>query len=111
MRDPKKNGSGDTLRLLVLVTQIGLCIVTAIAISGLLGYGVDRLLGSSPVGILIGLFLGIFAGFSSAWSLIARYVKTPEEKPLPPVDTERELAEREFRKWKEEREKRGGDDV
>ena len=101
MRDQrKKKQTGETMRLLFLVTQIGLCMVSALAVGGLLGYGADRLFHTLPVLTIIGLFLGIAAGFRSTWVLVAKYAKDPETPAAEPVDTKQAEAEAEFRRWK-----------
>ena len=62
MRDSrKKKQTGETMRMLFLVTQIGLCMMSAIAVGGLLGYGLDRLLGTLPILTIGGLLLGVAA--------------------------------------------------
>ncbi len=104
MRVPnKKKQTGETMRMLFLVTQVGLCMVSALAVGGLLGYGADRLLGTLPWITILGLFLGIAAGFRSVWSLIARYTKDPAEEVKPVKDRKLAEAEEEFRRWKQER--------
>ncbi|MBR5711969.1 MAG: AtpZ/AtpI family protein [Lachnospiraceae bacterium] len=91
------------MRAIFLVTQIGLCMASALAVGGLLGYGADRLLKTLPVFTIIGLFLGIAAGFRSVWALVARYTKDPEEPVAPVKDPKMEAAEEEFRQWKNRR--------
>ena len=101
MRDQrKKKQTGETMRMLFLVTQIGLSMVCAVAVGGLLGYGLDRLLHTLPVITIIGLFLGVAAGFRSTWALVGRYTKDLEQKEAAPVDRKQAEAEAEFRKWK-----------
>ena len=80
MRDSrKKKQTGETMRMLFLVTQIGLCMVSAIA---------------------VGLLLGVAAGFRSVWSLIARYAKDPEPPKTEPADAKQAEADAEFLRWK-----------
>lgn len=101
MRDQrKKKQTGETMRMLFLVTQIGLCMVSAIAVGGLLGYGLDRLIHSLPLFTIVGLFLGIAAGFRSTWALVGRYTKDPEPPVTEPADRKQAEAEAEFRRWK-----------
>lgn len=101
MRDSrKKKQTGDTMRMLFLVTQIGLCMVSAIAVGGLLGCGADRLFGTLPVLTIVGLLLGVVAGFRSVWSLVAKYAKDPEPPEAKPVDAKQAEAEAEFQRWK-----------
>ena len=114
MRNPrKKKQTGETMRMLFLVTQVGLCMISAIAVGGLLGYGADRLFGTSPILFFVGFVLGIAAGFRSAWMLLRKYVKDPAEEP---EKTEAEKlreeqlrqAEEEFRRWKEQKGNKDG---
>ena len=102
MRDQrKKKQTGETMRMLFLVTQIGLCMISALAVGGLLGYGADRLFHASPVFTIIGLFVGIAAGFSSTWSLVRRYAEDPEQDEAKPVDAKQAEADAEFLRWKQ----------
>lgn len=104
MRAPrKKKQTGETMRLLFLVTQVGLCMISALAVGGLLGYGLDRLFGTLPVLTIVGLFLGVAAGFRSVWLLLSKYTKEPEEAEAPKADAKLLAAEEEFRRWKQER--------
>ena len=104
MRAPrKKKQTGETMRLLFLVTQVGLCMISALAVGGLLGYGLDRLFGTLPVLTIVGLFLGVAAGFRSVWTLLGGYTKEPEEAVAPKTDAKLLAAEEEFRRWKQER--------
>ncbi len=101
MRDSrKKKQTGETMRMLFLVTQIGLCMMSAIAVGGLLGYGLDRLLGTLPILTIVGLLLGVAAGFRSVWSLIAKYAKDPEPPKTEPADAKQAEADAEFLRWK-----------
>ena len=101
MRDQrKKKQTGETMRMLFLVTQIGLCMVSALAVGGLLGYGADRLFHTLPVLTIVGLFLGIAAGFRSTWALVERYAKDPEQPAPEAKDAKQAEAEAEFRRWK-----------
>jgi len=104
MRDQrKKKQTGETMRMLFLVTQIGLSMICAVAVGGLLGYGLDWLLHTLPVFTIIGLFLGVAAGFRSTWSLVGRYAKDPEQTETAPADVRQAEAEAEFRRWKSQK--------
>jgi len=107
--------TGETLRMLFLVTQVGLCMLSAIAVGGLLGYGADRLAGTSPLLLIAGLVLGIAAGFRSVWTLLRKYVKNPAEAPEPSEEErlrEEQLrrTEEEFLRWRTAREQRDAGD-
>ncbi|MBQ6661657.1 MAG: AtpZ/AtpI family protein [Lachnospiraceae bacterium] len=104
MSDPrKKKQTGETLRMLFLVTQVGLCMASALAVGGLLGYGADRLFGTLPILTIVGLFLGMAAGFRSAWALVAKYTRDSQEPEKPVKDEKLAEAEKEFQRWKNSR--------
>lgn len=110
MRDRrKKTQTSETMRMLFLVTQIGLSMVCALAVGGLLGYGADRLFHTLPVFTIIGLFLGVAAGFRTTWQLVANYAKDPEPSAAAKADARQEEAEAEFRRWKNLRDNADGD--
>ncbi len=46
---------------------IGLHLVSGTLVGGVMGYGLDRWLGTAPWGLLFFLILGIIAGFRNAW--------------------------------------------
>jgi ATP synthase protein I len=46
-----------------MASGIGITLVVATVIGGLIGYGMDRLLGTYPWLLILGTILGIVAGF------------------------------------------------
>ncbi len=87
---------------LFLVTQLGLCMVAALAVGGVIGYLADRLLGTKPIFTILFLVLGMVAGYRSGWSMVSEYTKEPKEETAPARDPKLEEAEQEFRRWKEQ---------
>lgn len=59
--------SRSQISALGTASMMGLHLVTNIFVGGLLGYGIDYLLDTSPIGAGIGFFLGIIAGFRGLW--------------------------------------------
>jgi F0F1-type ATP synthase assembly protein I len=53
----------DTLDKVGPAASAGYTLVGAVLVLGALGYGADRWLGTSPWGLVAGLFLGIAVGF------------------------------------------------
>ncbi|PLX29303.1 MAG: hypothetical protein C0582_05345 [Alphaproteobacteria bacterium] len=49
--------------------RISIDLVSALAVGILLGYFIDQLLGSKPIGMVIGFFLGSVSGFLSLYRL------------------------------------------
>ncbi len=86
---------------LVLITQIGVGMMTPIALCAVAGYFIGKWTGlEAPVFILL-MFLGIAVGYRNVWVMVRKYTKNDEpETVLPEHPSE---AETEFRKWKEEK--------
>jgi ATP synthase protein I len=53
---------GQAVTSLANLSTAGLAFALAVILGAALGYGVDRLLGTSPVGFLLGFVLGLVAG-------------------------------------------------
>jgi len=66
--DPER---GRALRSLGALSAVGLSIVVAVVIGTAAGYGVDRWLGTSPWGFLIGFLLGVVAGMRTVFRTVA----------------------------------------
>ena len=58
---------------LSIAMRIGVELVAALAVGGGLGYLVDSYFGSSPIGILIGVFLGMTAGLLNVYRMASRF--------------------------------------
>jgi ATP synthase protein I len=72
--DPRAS-TGRTLRTLGALSAVGFTLVLAVIIGAAAGYGVDRWLGTSPWGFLIGFFLGLAAGMRSVFRTVAAVSK------------------------------------
>ena len=59
---------------------IGLHLVSGTLVGGIMGYGLDRWLGTSPWGLLGFLLLGIIAGFRNAWKDAKRVMQASTEQ-------------------------------
>lgn len=53
---------GQAVTSLANLSSAGLAFGMAVILGAALGYGVDRLVGSSPIGFLLGFLLGLIAG-------------------------------------------------
>ncbi len=71
MREEKK----DFLRLLGVLSTVGINIVVATAIGFLIGYWLDSLLGTKPWLMVFFTILGIIAGFRNLFSIISRVTR------------------------------------
>lgn len=57
---------------LAFATRIGLELVVSVVIGAVLGYGIDRWLGSEPWAMIVGLFLGGIAGMLNVYRMAMR---------------------------------------
>jgi F0F1-type ATP synthase assembly protein I len=60
---------------MVLTTAIGLDLACALLVGVLLGHYADLRLGSSPVGLLLGILVGLLSGGYAAYQLVKRAVQ------------------------------------
>jgi len=60
---------------LALFSEIGLILFVTTLGGSLLGYWIDRQVGSLPVFVVIGLLLGLAAGARLVYRLITRFLK------------------------------------
>lgn len=99
------NGKRETVKILVLVLQIGIAMISALVVGGLLGYYLGRWLDAGWL-ILPGLFLGAVAGYQNVYRMVRKYTRVPEEKEEVQGEAEerRRAAEAEFLAWKREKE-------
>ena len=69
MIEPGKGGA-----YLALFSEIGLIILVTTLGGSLVGYWVDKQLGTLPVFVLIGLLIGLTAGARAVYRLITRFL-------------------------------------
>jgi len=65
---------GRTGAYLALFSEIGLILLATTLIGVLVGYWVDKQIGSLPIFVLIGLAVGLAAGGVSVYRLINRFL-------------------------------------
>jgi ATP synthase protein I len=53
--------------------RFGVVLGAALAVGGGLGYLADSYFGSSPIGILLGVFLGMSAGLLNVYRMASRF--------------------------------------
>jgi ATP synthase protein I len=58
---------------LSIAMRIGVELVAALIVGGGLGYLADSYFGSSPIGILLGVFLGMSAGLLNVYRMASRF--------------------------------------
>ena len=61
---------------LALFSEIGLILLVTTLGGSLLGYWIDKQLGTVPIFVLIGLLIGLSAGARLVYRLITRFLKT-----------------------------------
>ncbi len=97
------------VKAIFLISQIAFSMLVPIALGGVIGYFLDRWLGTSFL-ILLFLLLGIAAGYRNVWQLVKGYTKdaAPDAKETRRT-VKRSPAEEEFERWKQERNQKGND--
>lgn len=60
------------MKMLALVTQLAISMLTAILISGLIGYGIDYYFGTNT--LIFFLILGVLGGYRSCYSIICKFL-------------------------------------
>lgn len=75
----KKNSSTD-ISSLTRASLLGLHLVSGIIAGGLIGYGFDHWLETSPKGLMIGVFIGIIAGFKNLYQDAKRLIDQQDTK-------------------------------
>ena len=73
MSGNKKNDKDGFLQALALLTQISFTIIACITIALLIGFYLDRFLGTSPWMLLLFTVLGIFAALKSIYDFAKRH--------------------------------------
>lgn len=71
MPPPIGSKRGRAIRSVGALSAVGLSIVLAVIIGTAAGYAIDRWLGTSPWGFLIGFLLGTFAGLRTVFRTVA----------------------------------------
>lgn len=66
------NNNHQVLKMLTLISQIGITVLTTIFMCLGIGYLIDRFFGTSLMALFI--VLGVFASFKSAYILIRKYI-------------------------------------
>lgn len=69
---------GRGMGYLVLFSEIGVSLLVTTLIGVLVGYTVDKQLGTLPVFLIVGFFLGAGAGTLMIMRLVSRFLKTLE---------------------------------
>ncbi len=65
-------GSTEFTKGIAFATRLGLEMVVAVAVGAVLGYGIDRWLGSGPWIMIVGVFLGGIAGVLNVYRMATR---------------------------------------
>ena len=99
----KKKPEG-TISTLALVTQIGIAMMVPIALCAVGGYYLGRLVHAEAPVFLFCTFFGMAVGYRNIWVLVKKYTKNDRKEEAPSEKLSE--AELEFRKWKEEKERR-----
>ena len=60
------------MKMLALVTQLAISMLTAILISGLVGYGIDYYFNTNT--LVFFLILGVLGGYRSCYSIICKFL-------------------------------------
>lgn len=60
------------MKMLALVTQLALSMLTAMLISGVVGYGIDYLFGTNL--LIVFLILGAMGGYKSCYDIICKFL-------------------------------------
>ena len=60
------------MKMLALVTQLAISMLTAILISGLIGYGIDYYFDTNA--LVFFLILGVLGGYRSCYSIICKFL-------------------------------------
>ncbi|MDO4318850.1 MAG: AtpZ/AtpI family protein [Lachnospiraceae bacterium] len=101
----KRKGLAKTI---LLISQIAFSMLAPIGLGGVIGYFLDRWLGTSFL-ILVFLLMGIAAGYRSVWQLVKGYTKDAPQDTEPRRTEKRSPAEEEFERWKREKDRKGHD--
>lgn len=72
------------MRFIVLISQLGICMLTSVFICVFLGYYLSNALGKDWIFPLV-LVIGIMAGFRSCYFMISKFVNLKEKTNEDPV--------------------------
>ncbi|MDD6102330.1 MAG: AtpZ/AtpI family protein [Clostridiales bacterium] len=96
----------DAVKCIFLILQIGLNMIVTLGLGFAVGYLAARLFDVAWL-VMAGLFLGMAAGYRNIYDMVKGFMADKKQKPVH-VLTKEELfkleAEKEFSKWKENRE-------
>ena len=73
MPNNNNDSTKEFIKAFALLTQISFTIIACLAISLLIGFYLDRFLGTSPWLLLLFTLLGIFAAFKSIYDFVKRH--------------------------------------
>lgn len=99
-----KSERREVINMLFLILQIGIAMIAAVVVGGLLGFFCGKWLGAKWM-ILPGIGLGVVAGYQNVYRMVRKYTRPPKEEPKEDKEAaeRRRHAEEEFLKWKEEK--------
>ena len=60
--------------------------LAALLVGGALGYGFDKLVGTTPWGLIVGIFIGFAAGMRNAWHASVKMDNVQATESLVPDD-------------------------
>ena len=106
MRKKRAVKADGTVSTLVLITQIGIGMMTPIALCAVAGYFIGRWTGLDAPVFIGFMFLGIIVGYRNVWVMVRKYTKDDTVKQTEPEHISE--AEAEFRRWKRERDEKDG---
>ena len=71
MPSPLNEERGRAIRSVGALSAVGLSLVLAVVLGTAAGYGVDRWVGTTPWGFLLGFLAGVVAGMRSVFKTVA----------------------------------------
>lgn len=87
-----KKDDGDDNSLLGMAWRLSTELLVSVMVGMLLGWGIDKLFGIAPIGLLIGLGFGIATGFVTVFrtanAMDAKTAHIPKGEALPELDDE-----------------------
>ena len=90
--DKVSKDDGDDHSLLGMAWRLSTELLVSVLVGMLLGWGIDKLFGIAPIGLLIGLGFGIATGFMTVFrtanAMDAKTAHIPQSDALPELDGE-----------------------